>query len=372
MWLRAPQGSRGAPLICGRALSMAMRMATATVERGVVNAATCVDDPIMSIVGDSAAQHLAVCKIVGSILAMGYQLAFAKAQDSDADFEVTWTSARIQILHKELAVKVEVKAEILAELTEGIDDMFRGNAVAIDALRSLAGRATCVASLLHTWRPFVSMLWAPIFSSKAKCPFDESKIWRKTVEVPLAWMRAFLRGAHGTLQRTYHLAAYLKEGDCIEIVTDASPTGIGAFLRINGTIREFAFDELTSEDEATLSVARGGSEGQQVWEALIVLAALRLWSPHWRSIRATLMVRSDSVSALILVMRLKTSGVGTSLIAREVALDVAEALYEPHVCEHIPGISNIIADHLSRRGLSASSPLPSPFTPCEASTVSSP
>ena len=83
--------------------------------------------------------------------------------------------------------------------------------MAIDALRSLAGRATGVASLLHTWRPFVSMLWAPIFSSKAKCPFDESKIWRKTVEVPLAWMRAFLRGAHGALQRTYHLAAYLQE-----------------------------------------------------------------------------------------------------------------------------------------------------------------
>ena len=315
----------------------------------------------MSIVGDKAQQDMAVCKIVGSILAMGYQLAFAKAQDSDVEGEITWTSAKLEILYDELAVKVEVKAEILAELTEDIGKMFEVSAVYIEDLRSLAGRATCVSSLLHTWRPFVSMLWAPIFSAKARCPFDESKVWRKTVDVPLAWMRAFLRGARGTLKRIYLLSAYLQEGDLIEIVTDASPTGLGAFLRINGVIVEFAFGLLSTDDEKILMTKAGGSEGQQVWEALAVLAALRLWAPYWKEVRSTLMVRSDSVSALILLMKMKTSGAGTGVIAREVALDVAEALYEPHVCEHIPGISNIIADHLPRRDPSSSSsstPLP--------------
>ena len=144
-----------------------------------------------------------------------------------------------------------------------------------------------------------------------------------------------------------------------------------AFLRINGIIKEFAFDGLTAEDEATLSVARGGSEGQQVWDALIVLAALRIWAPHWRSIRATLMVRCDSVSALVLVMRLKTSGVGTNLIAWEVALDVAEALYKPHVVSIYPVYQTLLLTPIQTQFIGFF-PFAIPFTPCEAPMVSSP
>ena len=67
-------------------------------------------------------------------------------------------------------------------------------------------------------------------------------------------------------------------------------------------------------------------------------------------------------------MKCKTSGFGTSLISREVALDIGNALYEPNVCEHIPGVANLIADHLSRREVSSSSPLPSQL--CQARQVS--
>ena len=104
----------------------------------------------------------------------------------------------------------------------------------------------------------------------------------------------------------------------------------------------------------------GTSEGQQVWAALALLASLRLWSPYWASQRSTVRVKSDSVSALILMMKLKTTGEGTSLIAREAALDIADAIYQPTVLEHIPGVTNTIADWLSREDVSSSaSPLPS-------------
>jgi hypothetical protein len=36
------------------------------------------------------------------------------------------------------------------------------------------------------------------------------------------------------------------------------------------------------------------------------------------------------------------------LIARELALDVADAIYRPQVFVHIPGIANVLADALSR------------------------
>ena len=46
---------------------------------------------------------------------------------------------------------------------------------------------------------------------------------------------------------------------------------------------------------------------------------------------------------------MKSRGIGASIVARELALDVAASEYCPHVAEHIPGTENVTADCLSRR-----------------------
>ena len=50
-----------------------------------------------------------------------------------------------------------------------------------------------------------------------------------------------------------------------------------------------------------------------------------------------------------MLIKMKADGVGTGLISRELALDIGEAVHEPNVGTHIPGVTNILADHLSRR-----------------------
>ena len=62
-----------------------------------------------------------------------------------------------------------------------------------------------------------------------------------------------------------------------------------------------------------------------------------------------LRVKSDSISALVLSLDLKTSGFGAGIIAREIALDVAATEYKPDVAEHVPGLDNDVADMLSRK-----------------------
>ena len=111
--------------------------------------------------GTMAEQELAIGQLVGSLFAMGYSLAFSKAQYSNTDTTLTWIAGRLTILHNEEAIRVEVKEEILLELSDDINSMLLDNVVKIDALRPLAGRAMCVASLVHVWRPFVAMLWGP-------------------------------------------------------------------------------------------------------------------------------------------------------------------------------------------------------------------
>ena len=314
-----------------------------------MSASTYVDDPIASFIGDDEEQDLNMGKLIGSILAMGFELAFAKAQDSKVDRVVTWTAARFEFLQDEPGLKVTVKEEILADVAADISEINKKNYVTVEKLRELAGRATCISSLIHVWRPFVSMLWGPIYSSRSRCPFNPDRVWKSAVEIPLRWMQAFLDGARGTVSRTYTLAAYLQEGERYTVVTDASPVGLGAFLVLDNVILEFAFGPITELDQEVLKVRAGGSEGQQVWESLTILAALRLWSPIWRDKRITLGVKSDSVSALVMLIKMKADGIGTGLISRELALDIGEAVYEPNVGTHIPGITNILADHLSRR-----------------------
>ena len=174
-------------------------------------------------------------------------------------------------------------------------------------------------------------------------------------------MAAFLSGARGTLRITYRLSDYLGEGSKIEVVVDASPTDVGGFLVEDGTITEYFDDVITQDDERILNANTGDSTGQQVWEALAVLCALRLWADKWSERRIQLRVTGDSVSALTMVVKTQARGEGTALIARELALDVAESLYEPAVCTHIPGVANVLADYLSRRRVKALESVPGPL-----------
>ena len=69
----------------------------------------------------------------------------------------------------------------------------------------------------------------------------------------------------------------------------------------------------------------------------------------WKDKGACLRLKSDSTSALILVLHMKTRGKATGIIARELALTLAKANFYPSVAEHIPGLANQVADMLSRR-----------------------
>ena len=86
-----------------------------------------------------------------------------------------------------------------------------------------------------------------------------------------------------------------------------------------------------------------------------------LWAPHWKERRMRLCVRSDNNSALTMLIKMKSTGDGMGIIARELALDVAEALYEPQVGQHLPGTANVLADWLSRLDSKGDAPLPEPL-----------
>ena len=174
------------------------------------------------------------------------------------------------------------------------------------------------------------------------------QLWTKQVKTPLDWCLAFIKQEKGAMTRLYSLDAYLHRGPNIITTTDACLWAIGGCLIIDGAIREFFHQAIPEADAKILNIAVGKAEAQQGMESFGLLVALRLWRRFWYNRRVVLTVRSDSVAGLTVVLKFRSTGQAPSLVARELAIDMARTTYTPQIVEHVPGVANVIADLLSR------------------------
>ena len=135
---------------------------------------------------------------------------------------------------------------------------------------------------------------AALHSTARRC------VWTKQVEPAFNWLITFLRGEQAGIRREFTLAAFRKTGPTVVITWDASPFGMGATLQIQGEFVEFFAIRISQSDQDILGVQAGDSRGQQVWEALAGLIALRHWAEHWQQFPVFLQMRNDNVGALSL------------------------------------------------------------------------
>ena len=115
---------------------------------------------------------------------------------------------------------------------------------------------------------------------------------------------------------------------------DASPFGLGGVLCINGVPVTYFTSPLDANDERIHGQTIGDSVGQQAWECLVVLVALKAWYSTWIAKRANITIKGDNISALAMASRMKL-GPTASFIGKELSLLYFEAQFEPEVV-HIP------------------------------------
>ena len=192
------------------------------------------------------------------------------------------------------------------------------------------------------------MIWGALGSQGLQSNAPVNTVWRSQFQNSLDWVLAFLSGQRGSLVRSYSFSTYARLGLKVEMVLDASPWGIGGYLREDNVLKSYFWEKISEEEAAILRCTLGTSEAQQAFESFAALAALRLWSKRWPKERTVLCVKSDSLATLLLSLNLKSRGFGCNLVAREMALDIAEMSYKPDVAQHVRGIANIGADTLSR------------------------
>ena len=96
---------------------------------------------------------------------LGFPLVFVKAA---MDKTVDWIGAQISIVPR--GVRARAKQDILDDLTKDMDAIESSNVVTKKLIRSFVGRGSHAATVVTTWRPFLSEFWAALTSQPSGAP----------------------------------------------------------------------------------------------------------------------------------------------------------------------------------------------------------
>ena len=214
-------------------------------------------------------------------------------------------------------ISAEIREEKIEECRTLVAAMSAKNVVTARELRKALGLSNHVASLVFIVRPFLSEMWAALAAESG------GRIWVKQFTGSLTWLAAFFALEPCRLSRSFVLRDHLSRGPRTRIITDASPWGLGGVVSVEHRILGWFTSELDHRDSRRYGVPLGDAAEQQIWEALALLVALRLWRKIWTGRRPLLEVKSDNVSALTLFATLRATSSGLNLVAREFALDIS-------------------------------------------------
>ena len=349
-YLTQAQGSVNAPLICGRVAALLSRMTQALFNDGRLRLQLYVDDPIICCRGNDQERSRAMALIILFWATLGVRLAYKKASRGT---QVTWIGAQLTALEQSTPrsrIEVRAKEEIIKDLSEMTRSHLQENLCSIKNYQTYVGKLNHVAGIVEVLRPFMADLYGVLYN-KGNTKAPKNCVWTKQWRHITLWIQAFFNNESKDLYREYRLWTYFGKGINVEVVTDASPWGLGGYIVIGGKIMAYYTSPITSDDEKLLNIQIGEASAQQVAEALAILVALKLWHKVWRKHMIRLCMKSDSISALTLIskLRVKYQSVGLTLIGRELALLFGSCCYKPQSLQHIPGLSNDYADALSRQ-----------------------
>ena len=317
-------GSASSPTIWGRYAAWLGRSLAAIVPQA--NIQIYVDDPCFVLPGtkQEAARSLAIILLWMDVC--GYPVKLQKASGGKS---IEWVGAKVDLNDKDREVHVTIPKKKIASLLEDTKKFMARPVVGSKQLRSYAGTLSFVAGLVPHLRPFLSNIWAALTSAgsandRAKNP--GKLIHTRRFKAALVWIRALLGGEPAPLRRTLRATEIQIKA---EIVTDASPFGIGGVLRIDHVVVEFFALPIDPLLERKFRAKSGESKWNTLWEAVAVLTAARLWLPQL-GYGATVNLKSDNLATIQMVIKGKAKSAELNVIAREFALDLALLEYRIH------------------------------------------
>ena len=337
-------GSASSPTVWGRAAAWLGRTTTATSTSDVQ---IYVDDPMYVLDGpelETAAGDLTVVLLWTAVA--GYPVKLAKASGGK---DVEWVGARLRCLDSERAVVVTLPASKIEALLRDTNKFLGKPVVGCRELRSYTGSLSFVAGLVPHLRPFLASFWAALTRHGSTNEGRPLKQARKLIHVrrigpALRWVRALLSSGK-TIERVFYASPPTSS---LEIVTDASPWGMGAVCREAGRPTAYFGTHIPDSVLSRFKAERGIPKYNTLWEGLALLTAFRLWLPSLAH-GATFRAKSDNLGVLYALAKGRARSPELNVLAREFAYDEATRAYQVKGLVHIPGVTNVQADALSRQ-----------------------
>jgi len=328
-------GGKSSPNIWGRFAAAIGRILASLFDPGEFRCEIYVDDPLMAVVGSFARRQKLLTMALLTLDVLNFPLAWEKGIRGTS---VVWIGA--QLTAKRDSVQVTIPADKLQDLSAQTIAFRKQSVVYRNAVRSYCGKLSFVAGMVPVLRPFLSIIWAAL-SSKSRLP--PNLVHCRRFHVALDWFLALFKGIHGPLVRDFPLhQQWAPAGDYI--ATDACPWGFAGVLFSNNSPVAWFANPISRDDQRRFG-KKGDCKHNTTWEALAILVAIRIWLPGTQVLAR---IKSDSLSALRSMVKLSSSSPALGLIAREIALDSVLGLYTVGVAVHIPGVSNVLPDDLSR------------------------
>ena len=330
-------GGKASPTIWGRFAAAMGRFVASILVDDACRAEIYVDDPLFVAAGTPEQRTRSFAVAALGLASLGFPLSWGKAALGPS---VTWIGA--QLAFRSDGIQVAVPEGKTDEILDIIGALQIVAVARKKVLQSFCGKVGFLAGFLVPLRPFLAMVWAAMYSPQGSLP--GGLVHRRKLQVPLDWLQALLRHQWGPLQRTFAWdPPWAPEGNYL--ATDACPWGFAGVKFVDNVPVAWYACELSQDDLRRFRAKRGESGFTTLWEALALLVAFRLWLPDSRALAR---IRSDSLGALRAVVKLSSSSPNLNMVARELALDSVLGMYSVGLASHIPGVSNVLPDHLSR------------------------
>lgn len=338
-------GSRSSPTLWGRYAAWLGRSSSAISP--TTGLQIYVDDPAMVLTGSKEA---ATRELTNLLLWFGITGFPVKLDRAEGGKFIHWVGASVEVDDQVGEVTVSIPTDKVEKLQKATSDFLKRPVVGRKQLRSYAGGLSFVAGLIPHLRPFLATIWAVLGGSGgtndgAHLRPSGKLLHTRRIRPALLWVRALLKGEPAPLTRVL-TSRFTKTR--ATIITDASPWGIGGVLRINEEAVECFAEPIPKEVLDRFKAQVGLSKFNTLWEGLALLVAFRTWLPSL-GYGAQVRARSDNLGVLFMIANGKATSAELNVLAREFALDQALQLYRINWLSHIPGLTNLEADALSRQ-----------------------
>jgi hypothetical protein len=352
-------GGKSFPNLWGRTAAFIGRLVGSALQGQAADLQIFVDDPLVAASGTEGERDRVFSTVFVLFAVLNFKVAWQKAA---LDESVVWIGAQFSYTAEDIRVAIpEDKRAKFVELTSAL---LEAKATRTRAVRSYAGLASFYAGFIPWLKPFIASVWSALSETDRLHTADRRMKVAKGFAVAmvptlryrhaLRWLLAFLSG----WRVQYRSFRYFEQPVDLNsfIVVDACPWGMGGILVRHHRVVEYYFCRVSSHDVRRFSAKVGESGYTTLWECLALLLAARIWLVN-RDDPTFIQVRSDSLGALRMAMKVSSKSPAMNAIAQEIALHMATRDFELAILKHIPGISNEIPDALSRQH----APEPKPF-----------